>query len=232
MMPSENYDAQALGLRRMFGKIEAAAREGRRSIAQILTEQRIDVDSVLRLAVMNCDVGMVAFLLQKRWTGVFLTESTLALERAAMVKFCVRGFGGARGTYSYKCVQMARLLVQAGADVSCKVPIATPNMVVLCEDSCLDTIVKLKAGKSGENLRKLEFFHHVLLRGEGGVHGASWLWPAESAAPVGPVAPFAPFAPVVPASPAPRKMAVRCARGPAASSRVVLGGLFRYSEKN
>ena len=219
MMPRELYDS--LGLRRKFGKIEAAAREGRTSVAQVLTEQRVDVDSALLFAVTSCDVGMVAFLLEKEWTG-----SVCDLDRAALVKLCVCGFGGARGTYSYKYVQVVRLLMHSGADVSCKVPFTTPSLAVMCEDSCLDAIVKLKAGKSGENLRKLDFLHHVLLRGEGGVHAASWLWPAESAAPVGPVAP------VVPAAPAPRKMAVRCARGPAANSRVVLGGLFRYSEKN
>ena len=216
--PTESYNASRL--RQICAEIEATAREGRTSVAQILTEQRLDMDGCLRLAVVNSDVEMVAFLLQDEWTSVLPNGIGRDLERASMVKLCIASFGGTEGAYSYACVRMARLLADAGADLSRPIPLTPPN-----EESCLETMVRLKAQETtSENFRKMQFLHHVLLRREGGVRSASWLWPAM---PVAPAAPADPATSAEPAPSAPHTMAVRRARGPAVTSRSVLGGMFR-----
>ena len=213
MMPDETYDGACL--RRLWAMVEAIARDRGESVSQILTENGVDTDRTLRGAVLNTDVGMVALLLKHEWTGVLSSESLREMDRAFMVITSIRGFGGPHGTFSYKYVRIIRLLVDAGADVSLQVSFAGPSMAVVAEESALDAMAKLKVGKTGEQLRKMDFLHRLLLRGEAG-RAESWLWPA------GP--PAAPAKHVVSAL---HTMAVRRVGGQAATSRVVLRAVFR-----
>lgn len=193
-------------------RMQLAERENGESVSQILTKHGADADGILRQAVEESDVRSVRLLLEEQFVGRSSSESLREVDGAMMLISSISGFGR---TFSYKWVRIARLLMNAGANASLEVEMALPNMVVFNRDSCLQLLVRRKKRMTGENLRKMGFMHHVLLREEA-VHAVSWSWPSGAAAPTKPGSPAAPT------------MKLRRARrDPAAASSVLLGGLLR-----
>lgn len=193
------------------------------SVAQYLAQNNGSTAHLLRLAVMNCDVETTKLLIDERIAGGSVTGTLRGMDRAAMIILMIRDFGGPNPRFSYDCVRIIRLIIDAGVDISLRVRMATPNHRVFCEESCLDAVMKLKRLHTGGDLRKMDFLHSMLLR-EKAVHALSWLWPTSV------VAHAVPGTPTVPATNAKKARAtLKWKRG---SGRVVLRGLFRLSGKS